>query len=175
MTNGERAAPWSAYRTMYVLRPARGRAASQELGELWQLIGFLSGSRMCRKAPPVSAPWCVRRRSGLMDTAKLQILRANGAPVAVIELKYFMGIGLWTCPSAVFGATKGKWDAYVITPDLDLFDQDGDDVGRCWDVDGDWFGYPLSGHEGREGMFSVYGKGRLRDSYSNYNWKLIDV
>ena len=111
-----------------------------------------------------------------MSFATMQILNAgDNAPLLEIRMQYIhiLGRGIWACVPGYLGATRGYWDSYVITPDLDLFDDDDDLVARCWDVDGDWLGYPLSGHEGRTGMFSPYRKGVLYTR--NLNWKLLSV
>ena len=105
--------------------------------------------------------------------ATMQIIDVQANTVITeISLRYIMGVGIWTCPQGYLGTNTGTWDSYIFTPDLDLFDEKGKTVARCWNVDGDWFGYPLSGHEGRTGNFSAH-RGVLFTRFTS--WKLVSV
>jgi hypothetical protein len=121
-----------------------------------------------------------------MRIAKMHIIAGN-QKVAEITLMWAWqfpnsDVQIWSSLPGTLSVSGGTWQVGIVLPDLYLYDEDGEEVAYCSDVNGDWVGYPLTGHQGREGNFTVRKPGGLlyRVTVTNnipYNakWKLVSV
>ncbi len=117
----------------------------------------------------------------LFRVAKMHIILANDQKLAEITLMWAWqfpnsDVQIWSSMPGNLSVAGGNWDAAIVTPDLYLNDEDNGFVAHCRDVNCDLAGYPLAGHQGREGNFSVLKRGGILAAVNfDMRWKLVSV